>query len=349
MPRAVKIAGIVLLVYIVLLILPLGPLVEFALILVFGWIFFLLRVITQVSVNWSGVATAAVCLTLFTLGAHRFLSWFCRHLPAQSSTAMAVGNRWRLAWTCYLVSSVVIMFVAGISAVGLAHQFAWMATGKIIVSGAQVPRLIHSRSHLEYIGIALAEYHDAFRTLPIGATRNAEGRMLHGWQVMLLPFLEERRLFEAINHAQPWDDRANHTAATRRIDYYVNTWIQEDTDSSGRSFSHYAGNSHVFDRAVPLSFAEMTDGRSKTILAGEIAENLRPWIQPGNWRDPALGINRSPMGFGCTWKSKGAQFLFADGKTAFLSESIDPRVLQALATPAASDDAPETHTPHKPP
>jgi hypothetical protein len=40
-----------------------------------GWILFLVRVVPQAQVGWTGVATALVCLVAFTVGLHAFLAW----------------------------------------------------------------------------------------------------------------------------------------------------------------------------------------------------------------------------------------------------------------------------------
>jgi prepilin-type processing-associated H-X9-DG protein len=80
--------------------------------------------------------------------------------------------------------------------------------------------------------------------------------------------------------------------------------------------------------------SDITDGLSNTLLAGEVNGNFKPWGYPANWRDPALGINKSPDGFGSPWRRrKGANFLFADGSIHFIQDDIDPVILKALSTP----------------
>ncbi len=65
-----------------------------------------------------------------------------------------------------------------------------------------------------------------------------------------------------------------------------------------------------------------------------MAGNFKPWGYPANWRDPALGINKSPNSFGAPWRStKGANFTFADGSVRFIKEDIDPATLKSLSTP----------------
>jgi prepilin-type processing-associated H-X9-DG protein len=71
-------------------------------------------------------------------------------------------------------------------------------------------------------------------------------------------------------------------------------------------------------------------------MAGEIIHRFPPWGKPGNWRDPALGINRRADGFGGPFVG-GANFLFADGSVRFIKNTVEPAVLKALGTPDGAD------------
>lgn len=64
--------------------------------------------------------------------------------------------------------------------------------------------------------------------------------------------------------------------------------------------------------------------------------NFKPWGDPTNLRDPALGINRVASGFGSIAPG-GANFLFVDGSVHFLKDKIDSRVLKLLGTPAGGE------------
>jgi hypothetical protein len=90
----------------------------------------------------------------------------------------------------------------------------------------------------------------------------------------------------------------------------------------------------------PVNLSEIADGIADTFLAGEVRSRFKPWGHPTNWRDLRLGINQSEAGFGGPWIS-GAQFLMADGTVRFINEKMDPKILEAIATPAGGEPIPD--------
>jgi prepilin-type processing-associated H-X9-DG protein len=69
--------------------------------------------------------------------------------------------------------------------------------------------------------------------------------------------------------------------------------------------------------------------------------NLKPWGHPWQWRDPALGLNQSPDGFGSPDSQGRVHFLMADGSVRTFSTKTSPEVLRALATPNGKEQMPE--------
>jgi prepilin-type processing-associated H-X9-DG protein len=195
-------------------------------------------------------------------------------------------------------------------------------------------RRAQSVNNLKQIGLALHNYQSANDALP-APTFDHEGRPLHGWLTRLLPYMEQVSLYNQINMALPWDDPRNAVPFGTVVGPYHNPGIPRtrDRDDAGYALSEYAENARMVG---VRSLDDVRDGKSQTILAGEVPAGFRPWGDPVNWRDPARGINRAPDGFGGPFKG-GANFLFADGSVRFLKNSVAPKVIEALGTPAGGE------------
>jgi hypothetical protein len=302
-----------------------------------GWVFFLARVVPQLTVNVSGVLTAAVCLAALTWGLHAFLRWL------HNQTRPAAAQRWRVRWTMAILGVIVLMFVAGIAATGMVHQIGWLSTSpEPLFDGGfrEATNRIKSTSNLRQIGFALVQYNHAHKTLPAGGTFDRTGKGLHGWQARLLPLLEEDRVFKRIHFDQPWDHPDNAAPFQTLVQPYLSPAFKVQEDRAGYALSHFAANVHLIGGEIPRSLESVPDGTANTLLAGEASDHFKPWGSPTNWRDPALGINRTPDGFGGP-TGRGAHFLFADASVRFLSTKTSPEVLKALGTPNGGEALPK--------
>src|SRR5262249_31276101 len=101
-----------------------------------GWIHFLFRIILKVNVDSTGLATALVCLVGLILGLQIFLSWLYqailnRRVPLEEEAQ----RRWPFRWTFYLVALMVLMFTAGIAAIGFTHQSSWLLKANPVRGG----------------------------------------------------------------------------------------------------------------------------------------------------------------------------------------------------------------------
>ena len=152
------------------------------------------------------------------------------------------------------------------------------------------------------------------------------------WQASILPDMYQAPLYHLIKTDFAWNSPQNQPVFSTSIVQYLNPGIP---DQAG-AVSHYAGNSQVFLMNKGLSFRDITDGLTNTIFVGEVATGFKPWADPTNVRDPALGLGKSPEQFGGPYP-RGVNFLLCDGSVHFISENIDPKILKALATPAGGE------------
>jgi prepilin-type processing-associated H-X9-DG protein len=301
---------------------------EIVVAMAFGWLTFLLRVGPNVNITWSGLLPLLICLVPLAIGLHAFLCWLTANLGRPDGTPRTEPKRWRARWTAACLTVVMLMFVAGISAAGIAHQGAWLIAARghwTEYRDLTGSRLFHLREMGQDLPMVGAEEHPGM--LPAGATFDADGRPLHGWQTLLLPYLGIRS--DHIDREIPWDDPRNATNFKSFIPYYLNPAIPVVRNHAGYGLSHYAGNVHVLGcRPTPL--ARLPRGTANTLLVGEVASNFKPWGYPLSGRDPTAGLNTAPDGF--TSVSEGAvNFAFADGSVRAVRREIDPKVLRAMA------------------
>ena len=85
----------------------------------------------------------------------------------------------------------------------------------------EAARRMQCSNHLKQIALALQNYADTYGCLPPAHTVDAEGKPLHSWRTLILPFMEQKELYDQIDLSKPWDDPANEKAMKTKISYYV--------------------------------------------------------------------------------------------------------------------------------
>jgi len=291
----------------------------------FGWVLYPIRIFRERDIDWPTTLLCATCLGGLTLGVHVFGRWFAAHR----------ATTWPWSRSFKLIGLVMLMFLAGIVGIGITHEVVWLATTKEPL-GSRFPAAyqMQSRNNLKMLGLGAHSYHDVHkRTLPAGGTFDANGRAMHGWQTMLLPYVDGDAIFKKVDFTVPWNDARNAAAIQSEVSVFMNPAIF-GSPPKGFAPSHYAGNVQVL-RAAPMNINDITDGTSNTLMMGEVAQDFKPWAMPMNCRDPANGLNR-PDGFGHPY-GKHVQLLFVDGTVRVIRPDISPTVLKALATPRGGE------------
>lgn len=179
--------------------------------------------------------------------------------------------------------------------------------------------------------------------VPRAITAGEAGVPLHTWFASLLPYLDQSRLASRFNWSQPWHAPVNQPVMAEVVPVFGPGMLPlPERDAAGFGLSYFAGNADVLAGGI-RHLTEFSDGTSNTVLLGEVAENPSPWGRPGNCRDLRKGFNRDPHGFGGKQhlvnhgSPSEIQLLFADGSVRSVRVDIDPKVLEALATPNGGD------------
>lgn len=334
--------GVVFMIFLTLVFLGGMYILRFLFYLLLGWYPFLLRVLPQMTVSVPGIVTA--CLLLILLAVVIQVLGVQATKLVSSQTENSPVSPWRLRSTAVCLILLIVSFTGGLAVVGVAHRTREIMKddkGSFLSSTKefwnQYTFLLNQRKIGKAVERYSAENQGRHPTVSISST----GKPLHSWETRLLPYLDSQVLFEKIDPAAAWNSEQNAEHFRTSIPNFIRSETPDEqrVDSEGFGLSHLALNSRIAAPEQVLNDQSVPDGLASTIMLGEISTRLPAWGEPLNARDPALGINRHPLGFGAPRKMRGgANMLFLDGSGRFINENIDPRILKALATPNGGED-----------
>jgi len=224
----------------------------------------------------------------------------------------------------------------------------------------EAARRTQSKNNLKQLGLALHNFHDTWNHFPQGTipskTLKVEERQ--SWLVPLLPYLDQAPLYNSMNvnlqDSAKWDD--NEEASNVQMAMFMNPSSTVAHRVGEPGFTDYAGWAGVgkdaptekckpdkmgifgYDRVSRI--ANITDGTSNTVMVSDVLPKTHgPWAQGGKSTIRALtskpyvngedGIGSPHVG--------GFHVLMADGSVRFVSQNIDPGILESLATRAGGE------------
>ncbi len=174
-----------------------------------------------------------------------------------------------------------------------------------VQAGREAARRVQCTNNLKQIGLALHNYTDVHRSLPPAFTVDENGKPLHSWRTLLLPYLEQQALYESIDLSKPWNDPVNAHLATTVVPTYTCpshasnnglTLYQAVVDPSG-AFTGISSGQNSY-----LQFRDFTDGISNTLMFIESDPKTRcrgqarkTWTCRNFWRAPRLVIRECEM------------------------------------------------------
>lgn len=213
-----------------------------------------------------------------------------------------------------------------------------------IQSAREAARRTMSFNNLKVIGLAMFNFADAYRGAFPVAIVDEEGKPLLSWRVAILPFIDEKALFDEFHLDEPWDSPHNRALIGRmpkifeRPDQVLEPGTTCYLAAVGPGMALNDPEPGIWGdvSVVGQNIRTITDGMSRTVLAIEVpADGAIPWTQPVDWTgDPgefleALGESRNGLFL----------VLMADGSVRAVSSDVNPDNIRAAFTRAGGDDA----------
>jgi len=189
-------------------------------------------------------------------------------------------------------------------------------------------------NNMKQIGLALHNYHDEHGTLPPAYTVDEQGNRLHSWRALLLPYMEEQRLYESIDLSKPWDDPANTAARETVVESYV--CPSSPGEELLTSYVAVVGADFAFSGPMPRKLAEMTDGPAETIAVIDGgSQRAVHWMSPQDVEVDEL----LQAGLEITTNHPSSFIaMFLDGHSTTMASDTDHEVLRSMLTIAGGEE-----------
>ncbi len=180
-------------------------------------------------------------------------------------------------------------------------------------------------NNLKQIGLALHNYHSEFGVLPPAYTVDANGHRLHSWRTLILPYMEQRALYQRIDLNKPWDDPANAFLLEENVSAY-----QCPSSKLGNGLTTYQvidDPSSAFPGSATVKFSDIVDGTGNSVCVVETdKQDAVRWAEPSDQSLLSyLSAVKAPHIF-------GRNALMLDGSVHFLKKEIDSNVSQGIVT-----------------
>lgn len=190
--------------------------------------------------------------------------------------------------------------------------------------------------NLRPITLAMLLYECEHGVLPPAYTVDAEGKPLHSWRVILLPYLGEEELYAKLRLDEPWDSEHNCRFHEIAVGFYQCPTAELSLGQT--TYSVVIGKTTAFEGAE----GKALDGFGVNLMLVTEREQPVCWMDPGSELSEAVaieGINcREPGVHGIeSHHPGGVQAGFRSGGVRFISETIDRAVLQGLLDGTAEE------------
>ncbi|HEY2839575.1 MAG TPA: DUF1559 domain-containing protein [Pirellulales bacterium] len=210
---------------------------------------------------------------------------------------------------------------------------------KGIGSAREAARTASCSCHLKQLGLALHTYHEDYGCFPPAYIVDSQGRKMHSWRALLLPYVGGDHLKYDMN--EPWDGPNNR----KLWDQMPSTYRCPSDDTSPPNTTSYVavvGPNTMWPGAKSVSFKHFRDSSSNTIAVVEGKNLAVPWLEPRDLEEESLSLKINDSSTNTSLSSahsEGVMVLLADGSAKFLRSTTDPQLLKALLTIAGGEPA----------
>jgi prepilin-type processing-associated H-X9-DG protein len=203
------------------------------------------------------------------------------------------------------------------------------ALAEAIIAKKKMPCI----NNLKQISFALHNYHNTYGTFPPAYIPDKNGRPMHSWRVLILPFLQNGDLYKQYHFDEPWNSPNNRKVADVAMGVF-HCPNESDPNAHTTSYMMVVGPHTISDGPHGRKLSQITDGAANTIMLVEVANSGVGWAEPRDlsFEDMDFKINGIKRHSISSCHSGGASVAFCDGSVCFLTDTIYPQTVKSMLT-----------------
>ena len=170
-----------------------------------------------------------------------------------------------------LAVALAVLLVCG----GILAALLWPAVNRV----REVARTASCMSNMKQIGLAMHAYNDANGSFPPAYTTDKDGKPLHSWRVLILPFMDQEALYSQIKLDEPWDSPHNKQFADKMPPEF--SCPSDPNQLKGiTNYAMLVGPNAISTGPKSRKLTEITDGTANTIMVAETTGGKINWMEP---------------------------------------------------------------------
>lgn len=133
------------------------------------------------------------------------------------------------------------------------------------------------KNNLKMIGLALQHYHDHYGSFPPAYVADQNGKRLHSWRVLILPFLDQGPLYNKYRLDEPWDGPHNSKLHSEMVRPYA---CPNGEGRGGLNYVAVVGPHLAWGGDKPRSLRDFQDDTETTVMVVERVDSNVHWMEP---------------------------------------------------------------------
>jgi len=191
----------------------------------------------------------------------------------------------------------------------------------------------HATLHLHRIWTAMLQYEECHGVLPPAYLCDDNGKPIHSWRVLLLPFLDQKELYSSYNFSQPWDGPNNRRLIETMPEVY--SWPENRAnDDTTTGYVVVVGEGTAFPGCRSIRAEDiLPSARKETIMVVQCADSGIAWTEPRDLFLDEMSFKINDPANVPSIRSQddaGANVLFVYGTTERLGRDVGPSRLRNL-------------------